>query len=325
MTALIKSYKTNQLFFILIKLSIVIASFAFIYFKIAGLEKITYTDFFNIISSKNILSIQNILVLLVLTCLNWSLETLKWQSLVHPIKKIDFKAALAQSLGSLTASLFTPNRIGEYGAKALYFQPNLRKSILLINFLSNLLQLSITICLGGVGLSYLWLNFNQLALDYNNLLVYALFIIVILITLFVILNNSKYTIAGLSIPKLKQRISSYPKRLLTKGLLYSFCRYLIFSFQFYFSLQLFQVNINYFDAMSVIMSMYLIVSVLPSIFIFDVVIKGSVSVYLFSFLDVNELSVLCITTLMWLLNFVFPSLIGSYFVLSFKPVKSAAL
>ena len=273
MTALIKSYKTNQLFFILIKLSIVIASFAFIYFKIAGLEKITYTDFFNIISSKNILSIQNILVLLALTCLNWSLETLKWQTLVHPIKKIDFKAALTQSLGSLTASLFTPNRIGEYGAKALYFQPNLRKSILLINFLSNLLQLSITICLGSVGLSYLWLNFDQLALDYNNLLVYALFSVVILITLLVILNYSKYTIAGLSIPKLKQRISSYPKRLLTKGLIYSFCRYLIFSFQFYFLLQLFQVSINYFDAMSAIMSMYLIVSVLPSIFIFDVIIN----------------------------------------------------
>jgi len=55
-------------------------------------------------------------------------EILKWQNLVSFYQKIvsfyqkiTFKSALIQSLSSLTASLITPNRIGEYGVKALYF------------------------------------------------------------------------------------------------------------------------------------------------------------------------------------------------------------
>jgi len=67
--------------------------------------------------------------------------------------------------------------------------------------------------------------------------------------------------------------------------------------------------------------MYLIASIIPTIFIFDVVIKGSVALYLFSLADVNEVVVLAAITLMWLLNFVIPSLFGSYYVLTFTLPK----
>ena len=75
---------------------------------------------------------------------------------------------------------------------------------------------------------------------------------------------------------------------------------------------------SYIKAMIIITSMYLLASVVPSISIFDVVIKGSVAVFLFSYAEVNELIVLSVSTIMWLLNFVLPSLFGSYFVLNFK-------
>jgi len=43
-----------------------------------------------------------------------------------------------------------------------------------------------------------------------------------------------------------------------------------------------------------------------------------VAVSLFQFLGVDEMLVLCVTGLMWVLNFAVPSLIGSYFVLTFN-------
>jgi hypothetical protein len=49
-----------------------------------------------------------------------------------------------------------------------------------------------------------------------------------------------------------------------------------------------------------------------------VIIRGSVAVYLFSFVDVNELTILAVVTIMWLLNFVLPSIFGSYYVLNFR-------
>lgn len=54
----------------------------------------------------------------------------------------------------------------------------------------------------------------------------------------------------------------------------------------------------------------------------DFVIKGSVGVFLFGLFQVNPMLILCITLLMWILNFAVPSLVGSYFVLTFKPLKT---
>jgi hypothetical protein len=64
--------------------------------------------------------------------------------------------------------------------------------------------------------------------------------------------------------------------------------------------------------------MYLLASIIPSIFAFDVVVKGSVAVYLFGFMGVNAVTILSIVTLMWVFNFVIPSVFGSYFVLKFN-------
>lgn len=73
--------------------------------------------------------------------------------------------------------------------------------------------------------------------------------------------------------------------------------------------------------MMVILTIYLLYSIIPPIFIFEVVIKGSVAVFLFSVLSVNDLTILCVVTLMWLLNFVIPSVFGSYYVLNFNLPK----
>jgi len=58
-------------------------------------------------------------------------------------QKIAFPQAYKQSLASLTAAIITPNRIGEYGVKALYFKRNFRKKIMLLNFIGNIFPLFI--------------------------------------------------------------------------------------------------------------------------------------------------------------------------------------
>jgi len=96
---------------------------------------------------------KNILFLVILSIFNWFFEILKWQNLVSFIKNISFFEALKQSLAALTASLFTPNRIGEYGAKAAYFTKPLRKRILLLNLLGNIAQMTTTLVFGIIGFS----------------------------------------------------------------------------------------------------------------------------------------------------------------------------
>mgnify|MGYP000014432029 FL=1 len=314
-------YKAKQFFFVLIKLSIVVGAFYFIYQKLVNNDALNFSDFTSFLLKKNVFSLKNIIFLMILSVLNWFFEILKWQVLVHFIKKISFKNATEQSLGALTASLFTPNRIGEYGAKAIYYTSNFRKRIMLVNLMSNLLQMTVTIILGVTGLSFYILKYDP-EINYYKLARFLVFVLIAILLLSFGLTKSRLTIKGFSIEKIKGFVVEYPKNKLVLVFLFSMIRYLIFSFQFFMLLQIFQVNLSYLNAMIIITAMYLLASIIPTIFIFDVIIKGSVAVYLFSVADINELIVLSIITIMWLLNFVMPSLFGSYYVLRFNFPKS---
>lgn len=308
-------YKSKQFFFVLIKISLVLAALYFIVNKITKNDHLDFFVFVQFLAKNDVFNSKTIFFLTFLSILNWSFEILKWKELVSFIKKISFKRAVEQCLGSLTASLFTPNRIGEYGAKAIYFSHHLRTHIVLINALSNFLQMSATILLGIVGLILLSEEFTLI----TNIKNFILFILSVLLLLaFIVLVLKTKMIKWFFLEKTKAFIRMFPKKSIALGFILSLVRYLIFSFQFYYLLTLFNVDIGYLKSMEVITSMYLLSSIIPSIFIFDVVVKGGVAVYLFSFIDVSELIVLSTVTLMWILNFVFPSILGSYYVLQFK-------
>ena len=83
----------------------------------------------------------------------------------------------------------------------------------------------------------------------------------------------------------------------------------------------FDIEIAHEIAFGTIFTMYLLASIVPSIHLMDVAIKGSVAVYLFSLLGVESWKIIAITSLMWIFNLVLPVLVGSYFVLRFKPQK----
>ena len=96
------------------------------------------------------------------------------------------------------------------------------------------------------------------------------------------------------------------------------CRYVVFSHQYYFLFLAFDVQLPYFTLIATISSVYFLASSLPSFQFLDFAVKGSVAVYFFEILGVNEWIVVFISTMMWFLNVVIPVIIGSYFVLNFK-------
>ena len=50
------------------------------------------------------------------------LEILKWQNLSSLIRPITISESTKQVLAALTVGLFTPNGIGEYAGKAMYYR-----------------------------------------------------------------------------------------------------------------------------------------------------------------------------------------------------------
>jgi hypothetical protein len=312
-----KRNRYKQFWFLIVKLSIVFGAGYFTYKQTLfnnqlPLSQLVVQIKMNLLQDRWILP-----VLLLLSLLNWIFEIYKWQTLVGTIHKISFRQAAKQSLGSHTLSLVTPFKTGEYGGKALYFQKVYRKRIIVLNFIGNAAQLFITLVLGIFGLVF-FLRYFDVPIHPHKLRRIAYFIAIIIASFFAGDKISSY-FGSLNY---YQRFISYIKKLENKikikVVLIALIRYVLFSHQFYFLLVIFGIEIQYEMAMILIFSMYFLATMLPAINLFDFIIKGSVAIYLFSFLHVNEISIISIITLMWLLNFAVPALIGSYFVLIFK-------
>ena len=299
-------HKTKQFLVLVIKILIVLAAFYFIYQQLTAKSNLDWTKF-QAVFDKNI-SAWSIAFVLFLSFLNRFLEILKWQNLVSYIKPITTREATSQVLGSLTAGIFTPNGFGEYAGKALFFEKIKTKKIIFLNIICNGIQLILTVFFGTIGLLLLgyWL--------------WSLFIVG-LCTLFLVFSffSKKVKIKGYSIEKLQHKIQEIPKTIHQKNLLFGLARYVTFSHQYYFLFLLFGVNQSYFTLMATITTIYLLASALPSFQFLDFAVKGSVAVYFFKIIHVNEWIVLFITTIMWFLNVVVPVLLGSYYVLKFKP------
>jgi hypothetical protein len=300
------SHKAKQLLVLLIKLLILGGAFYFIYDQLVQNDKLNWVLFIEKFNKNK--SFLGISFLLLLSVLNRFFEILKWQNLVSYLHKISLFDATKQVLGALTAGLFTPNGIGEYAGKALFYEKSQAKNIVFLNLICNGIQLILSVVFGIFGLLYL---------GYGKWVLLLLFGILGLLILGFGLKKLK--IKGYSITDLILKINEIPKSIHRKNNYLAVCRYLIFSHQYYFLFLAFDVQLPYFTLMATISAVYLLASSLPTFQFLDFAVKGSVALYFFGMLGVNEWIVVFISTLFWFLNIVLPAVIGSYFVLVFKP------
>ena len=103
-----------------------------------------------------------------------------------------------------------------------------------------------------------------------------------------------------------------------KNVLLGLSRYLVFSHQYYFLFLVFGVDLPYATMMATIAVVYFLASSLPSFQFLDFAVKGSVAVFFFGKLSVNDWIVVFVATLMWFLNVVLPVFMGCYYVLKYN-------
>ena len=311
------SLKYKQFWFFLLKLSIVTGAFVFVYRQTVledalSLEQLTRALKVHLLGNKWIVP-----SLLFLSLLNWLLEIYKWQVLVHPLRSISFKTAAVQSLSAHTLAILTPFKAGEYAGKAVYYPKNIRTKILLLSFIGNLAQLVVTVFFGIIGVLYFVRTYHIQVYPVKIRFIAAL---LAMLLFGVLVKNAKipYGKKGSYLQRAWLFFNKTSRKIKGKVLGISTFRYLIFSHQFYYLLFLFHAPISYESAMMLIFSMYLLATFFPVMNLFDFVIKGSVAIYLFTFAGIDEVLIMTLTTLMWILNFALPALLGAYFVLVFK-------
>lgn len=305
------SHKSKQFLVLLVKILIVGGAFYFIYNQLANNDKLDWVQFMAVFKKNQ--SVLGIGFILLLSVLNRYFEILKWQNLASHIQPITVGESTKQVLAALTAGVFTPNGVGEYAGKALYFSKENTKQVVFLNLICNGIQMVLTVIFGLFGLLY----FNALYSVVSSKTVLIIMGIVFLI-FGILFFSKKINIKGYSIEKLFQKINAIPKRIHRRNILLGCCRYLVFSHQYYFLFLAFDVDLPYLTLMAAVASVYFLASSLPSFQFLEFAVKGSVALFFFGILGVNEWIIVFVSTLMWFLNVVIPVIIGSYYVLNFK-------
>ncbi|MHC5361184.1 hypothetical protein [Myroides sp. LJL110] len=311
----ILSDKTKQFLVLLIKLLVVSAAVYYIYNQLSNDKTLNFPILLDLVKSK-----QNhipILAILLLTFSNRFIEILKWQNLSSIVCPVSIAMATKQVLSALTLGIFTPNGIGEYAGKALYFPKKDTKRVIFLNMVCNGIQVIYAIFFGLLGLSFL----NQIhPIVPNKYLWFVFGIIFIGITVFFSLRN--FTVKGYSIQTVIALLNKIPKKRHQKNMSLAFLRYLCFTHQYVLLYYILGVELPYVELLSAVAAIYLLSSSLPNFQFLEFAVKGSIAMFIFSNLGVNQWIVALVATLIWLLNIVLPVSIGAYFVLTFRFKKA---
>lgn len=306
--------KAKQFLVAIVKLLIVGGAFYFIYDKLSHNNKLDWNLLLDTLKQKN--SFVVVALLLALTFLNRYLEIIKWQNLVSVIHPISLSHSAKEVLAAVTVALFTPNGIGEYAAKAMYYKKEEAGEIVFLNLICNGIQLIIAVLVGIVGLFYF--NYNYPALS-GSLAFGILAALVLLILIF--FSSRKIAIKGYSLQRLGEKINAMPRGVHQKNMFLATLRYLTIMHQYYLLFLLFGITLPYPILMATIAATYFLGSSVPNLQFLDFAVKGSISIFFFGAMGVNEWIVVFTATLIWLLNTVLPVTIGSYFVFTFKPLE----
>ena len=305
--------KVKNYLFLFAKIAIAVVAFYFIFQKISIQP---WDRIENIFTRIDILSLVLIFPIMLLSILNWLFEAYKWQVLSTLIKPTSYKESLEIVFSSFAVSTITPNRVGEYGAKILHYNNSDWKKVLSYNFLGNMMQLLVTLLVAIIGYFFV-------PVELLDMIPFIGFVSILLISIILIafLFTSRI---NFSIPWISDNIKlsiwsniSIATKLKVLGA--SGVKYLSFSIQLMLMLIIFsEADIIY--IFPLVTLYYIVVSVIPTVFISDLLIKGSVSIILFSFIGIDEITMIAVVLLAWIFNFVIPTIIGLYYLFNKKEV-----
>jgi len=269
--------------------------------------------------------------LLILTFLlmpvNWSLETIKWQRLVRTIEVVPFFRAFKGILAGITLSIFTPNRVGEYGGRILVVKPENKIPTVVASLVGSFSQLTTLLVMGLAGMSYfMYKKIEPDALVMFGTSVSALLLSVMLI--FFYLNVDLVIPLVKKIPYIRRFVKhltvlqNYDAKTLLLVLLLSMGRYLVYSFQYYLILLFFGIEVSLLLGLASIALIFFVQTSVPLPPIYGLAVRGNVALKIWGYFTINTLGILSSTFGLWFINVIFPALIGMVFISSVNIMKS---
>lgn len=271
---------------------------------------------------------------LALMPLNWWVEVCKWRSLIMRTEAMSLPRAGQAVMAGVAVSLFTPNRVGEYGGRVLFVQPENRWFAAGATVLGNFAQVLVLVSGGTAGL--LWLSHRldwpgTAWLDHAVLPAYCGLILLWL--------------AYLNLPRARVRLRQYRivkrlKRLvkvdtqhwpevsrsdLAWQAAWATGRYLVYSLQYFLLLRCFGVSPGFFDGFAGISLLFLLQTGLPLPPLSGLLARGNLAVALWGQFGASAAASLSATFGLWIINLILPAFFGTFFLFYVRKAKDSSV
>lgn len=329
--------KVRKIANLVLRLLIILATAWYLYDQLVDKRNIVDLVEHLRLSSKSASQLIMLSMAILLMPLNMLLEAKKWYLLISPIEKVKLNQSFTAVLTGISVSMFLPNRVGDYLGRVFILQKGSHIKGVLVTIIGSLAQLITTAVMGSLAvLFYLPVFYGVESHLHAWLFAGFVFAILLILTGILVLYFNvgllNLVIATL-FKKQKERLmryaevfSYYSRMQLFRVLLLSVGRYVVFSFQFILLLWFFEIPLSYFSALLLAAIMYLLITLIPTIALTELGVRGSVSVYLFGswlmkfggYSASTEINVFLASTAVWFINLAIPALLGVLFVYRLK-------
>jgi uncharacterized membrane protein YbhN (UPF0104 family) len=267
--------------------------------------------------------------ILFLFPLNLGLEAAKWWKLTRSFGQLSYSRSVSSVLIGHFYTLFTPNRIGD-GAGRLHFLAPGNKTRATWAFINgSMSQFLCTLVVGSLGLAIIqqWtIETDATWWIYAQWMRWPVWLATIILLLLYI-EPGWVTLAIDSskedgwFGKRVRTLQHYSRRQNAGTLVLSALRYVTFATQMYFALKLYGISGDAFEIYLRIGILYLATTLIPTAALAEFGVRESLAILLFPAAGISEEGAFAATLLVWLVNLLFPAILGGILFTRLQPSK----
>ena len=272
--------------------------------------------------------IWNLVFVVALMVVNWSIEAFKWKLSIKSVQRVSFLRAFKAILSGVSFSVSTPNRIGEYLGRVLYMEEGNRLRTISITIVGSISQLIVTLfmgCLGLLAMKPVLLNGSFVSEIWMQVIFYGVLTCLLVLTLFYFrlawLIRWVDRLPGSSrFAYLVRALEDFDATILFRLLSLSALRFIVFIVQYYLLFRLFDVDVSWWQAFWSVSVSFLVMAIIPTFAIAELGLRGEISIKLIGLFSINNLGILMASMTIWLVNLILPAVIGSLLILSIRTI-----
>jgi uncharacterized membrane protein YbhN (UPF0104 family) len=271
----------------------------------------------------------NIVAVIALMFVNWSIEAIKWKIAIRPVQSVSFLKAFRAILSGVSFTVIMPNRVGEYLGRVLYMDDGNRLKTISVTIVSSISQLIITLLMGCLGWLFMQPVIEEKQLvssPWSQVILYGMIAVIIVLTLFYfrlswIIRWVDRLPGSKRFAYLVKVLEDFNATLLLRLLSLSALRFVVFIVQYYLLFRLFEVDISWWQAFWAVSVSFVVMAVIPSITLVEPVQRGFVMGTIVMLYNPNVIGIGFTATGIWFINLIVPAAIGSLLILGITKMK----